>query len=229
MDNNKLIYAVDDEAPIRELYQCALENASFDIECFSDGTELFKALKSKTPDLILLDIMLEGESGFEILQKIKEDDLYKDIPIIMVSAKGEEISKVKGLNMGADDYIAKPFGVMELVARINANLRKTTRVNKLEDTSAFKDICFDEVSHQCLINSVKVTLTLKEYSLLKLLVDNPNQALKKDFIFLKVWGSEFIGESRTLDIHITALRKILKSCSSSGEIKTIRGVGYILQ
>ncbi|MFA6755783.1 MAG: response regulator transcription factor, partial [Bacilli bacterium] len=163
MENKKLIYAVDDDSSIRELYSCALET-DFICETFVNEEELFIALKKKKCDLILLDLMLEGKDGYDILNELKANGFYKDIPVIMVSAKGSEVNKVKGLNYGADDYISKPFGVMELVARINANLRKTHQIPAL---ISFKDLEFNSELHEILLNKTKLILTLKEFNLLK--------------------------------------------------------------
>lgn len=225
MEDKRLIYAVDDEASIRELYSCALSNANFDCECVSEADELFKALSNRIPSLILLDIMLDGINGFQILDKLKSDKRYESIPVIMVSAKGEETSKVKGLNSGADDYISKPFGVMELIARINANIRKSAA--KEDDVCEYADLRVDDIKHEITLKGEAVVLTLKEYNLLKLFIQNGTKALKRDEILNAVWGGDYFGETRTLDMHIKQLRK--KIAGSSAVIETVRGVGYKLQ
>ncbi len=222
---SKLIYAVDDEENIRELYFCALSGAGFSVKTFEDGKSLFSALKLAIPALIMLDIMLDGADGYEILAELKEDERTKNIPVIMVSAKGEEISKVKGLNLGADDYIGKPFGVLELIARVNAVLRRTSA--EAQKILRYKDVEIDEEKHEVRINGEKKELTLKEYNLLKLLVSKAETVVKREEIFSKVWGEDFFGETRTLDIHVASLRKILEG--SSAEISTVRGVGYIIK
>lgn len=219
----KCIFAVDDEENIRELYGVALKSAGFDCFCFVDGDSLFAALKNDKPDLILLDIMLDGADGYSILQKLKDSPATRNIPVIMVSAKGEEISKVKGLNMGANDYIAKPFGVLELVARINANLRKTDTYSAL----SYSDVNIDEGKHSVTVADKTVTLTLKEYELLKLLVINAPNLVSRETMINTVWGENYFGETRTLDIHIASLRKALSESSAS--INTVRGVGYFLK
>lgn len=224
MTNKPLIFAVDDELNIRELYTCALQNAGFDIVCFDDGNKLFDALKKDTPELILLDIMLDGADGYEILKSLRADGRTSNIPVIMVSAKGEEISKVKGLNLGADDYIAKPFGVLELIARINANIRKKQCDRQ---ATAFKDIEIDEKAHQIKVCGNIIQPTLKEYELIKLLVGNAPDVVLRDAIFDNIWGDNYGGETRTLDIHIASIRKLLQA--SSAAIETIRGVGYALK
>lgn len=219
----QLIYAVDDEESIRELYGVALSNAGYDCAAFENGDELFKGLKGRIPSLILLDIMLDGVDGYGILKALKESSAYSQIPVIMVSAKGEEISKVKGLNMGADDYISKPFGVLELIARIKANLRKTSNVVKLK----YADISVDDGKHEISVNFVPLTLTVKEYDLLRLLVINAPNVVARDKILSAVWGEDYFGESRTLDIHIASLRKVLSA--SEAKIVTVRGVGFMLK
>ena len=223
MTEKQLIYAVDDEENIRDLYSAALDNAGFTSQCFTCGEELFVALNNKIPSLILLDIMLDGIDGFKILEKLKSDIKYKNIPVIMVSAKGEEISKVKGLNLGADDYISKPFGVLELIARINANTRKFSG----QKTSKFLDITIDEGTHEIKLNDTVMPLALKEYDLLRLLISRSPNVITREEIFNIVWGEDYFGETRTLDIHIAQLRKYL--AESKAQILTIRGVGYCIK
>lgn len=219
----QLIYAVDDEENIRELYAVALSNAGYGCSTFVGGDGLFSALKERVPDLILLDIMLDGIDGYGILTKLKRDARYANIPVIMVSAKGEELSKVKGLNLGADDYISKPFGVLELIARINANLRK----NSVRVNSNYLDISVDEGKHEISSGGTPLSLTVKEYELLKFLVANAPNVVPRDKILSAVWGEDYFGESRTLDIHIGSLRKRL--AGSKAQIITVRGVGFSLQ
>ena len=219
------IYAVEDDAAIRQLYIYALEN-EFDCFCFEGGGPFFEAVFKNLPDLILLDIMLPGDDGFTLLSKLKNEKTTSHIPVIMVSAKGEEISKVKGLNMGADDYIAKPFGVLELAARIKANLRKYNKPEK--ENIAYKDIFIDFTKHQITVNGKNIQTTLKEYNLLCLLCGGAEKVQSREAIFNEVWGDSFIGETRTLDIHIKELRKKLSETGSAVTIQTIRGVGYIL-
>ena len=224
MSRKYIIYAVDDEKSIRELYDCALESSGFDISCFENGEDLFSCMEKRIPDLIILDIMLNGMDGFSILEKIRKDSSTAMIPIIMVSAKGEEISKVKGLNLGADDYISKPFGILELIARINANLR---RHNTEKSVLSYKDIEVNDRQHEICIRKNPVTLTLKEYDLLKLLVVNAPNVVTRDDILSSVWGDDYFGETRTLDIHVASLRKII--LESDAKINTVRGVGYFLK
>ncbi len=221
----QMIFAVEDETALQELYTYTLEN-EFDCRCFDSGEVLFAELKNTLPDLILLDIMLPGEDGFAILSRLKAANVTSHIPVIMVSAKGEEISKVKGLNMGADDYIAKPFGVLELMARIKANLRKN--IKTISGNITYKDIVIDTAKHQIIVNGKLIGTTLKEYNLLCLLCQSAERVQEREVIFTEVWGSDFVGETRTLDMHIKELRKKLADAESRATINTIRGVGYIL-
>ncbi len=223
MNSDKLIYAVDDEESIREVYRFALSGAGFEPRCFSCWEELADALKSELPRLIILDIMLDGADGYEILKKLRDNANTADIPVIMVSAKNTEIDKVKGLNLGADDYLAKPFGVMELVARINAKLRSAKIKPAIYE---YKDIIIDDNAHTVTVGGKNEKLTLKQYELLKLLVINAQKVMRRDELLDAVWGVDY-GETRTLDIHIGDLRKILSA--SAAELSTIRGVGYLLK
>lgn len=220
MENQTLIYAVDDENSIREVYRYALISAGFTPECFSCGEELFIAIEKSLPKLIILDIMLDGEDGYEILSRLKASPKTANIPVIMVSAKTTEIDKVRGLDLGADDYISKPFGVLELIARIKAKLRKTIPVAKV---ISYKGITINDDERTVTINGKVKELTLKQYELLKLLVSEPQKVLQRDDILDKVWGENY-GETRTLDIHVGALRKII--ADSGAKIATVRGVGY---
>ena len=221
----ELIFVVEDEESIRELYAYTAQNAGYKIECFESGAALFARLPNQIPDLFILDIMLDGMDGYEILSKIKAENRLASIPVIMVSAKGEEINKVKGLDLGADDYIAKPFGVLELVARIKAQLRKT----KKSKVASYKDITVDDVTHAICVGKGTINCTLKEYNLLKLLVENAQTVLSRDEIFNAVWGEEYFGETRTLDMHVNELRKLLTEKQSTAKIETVRGVGYVLK
>ena len=220
----QMIYVVEDDSALKELYAYSLES-EFDCRCFDDAPALSEALEAQKPDLIILDIMLPGADGFDILRNLKTNKTYAGIPVIMVSSKGEEILKVKGLNMGADDYIPKPFGILELIARIKANLRKVAQ-SEIEDV-IYKDIRIDRSKHQIHINGQQIKTTLKEYDLLLLLITNPEKVQDREKIFSVVWGSSFIGETRTMDIHIKVLRKKLVQARSAVEIQTVRGVGYM--
>lgn len=224
MAEKQLIYAVDDEAGIRELYQCALDAAGFLVRCFEGAESLFAALREEVPDLLLLDVMLEGEDGFAILARLRADARTATLPVIMVSAKGEEVSKVRGLNLGADDYLAKPFGVMELVARIRAGLRRSS---PRQTVLTYAGISLDDGRHEVRVAGEIVALTRKEYELLKLLLRHAGQVVSREEILTAVWGADYIGETRTLDIHMATLRKHI--AGAGAEITTVRGVGYLLQ
>ena len=221
MENKRLIYAVDDEQSIREVYSYALKNAGFEIECFQNGEDFLSALSARKCDLAILDIMLDGLDGYEILKAMKSNSQTNDIPVIMVSAKSTEIDKVRGLDLGADDYLAKPFGVLELVARINAKLRKGQKI-----AIAYKDIRIDDSTHSVHVSGEEKKPTLKQYELLKLLVQNSQNVLSRNALLDGVWGDNY-GETRTLDIHIADLRKLL--ADSTAQIETVRGVGYVLK
>ena len=225
------VFVVEDDSALQELYVYSLEK-EFDCRCFYDGESFFSALSQKEPDIVLLDIMLPGDDGYAILSRLKTERTTSLIPVIMVSAKGDEISKVKGLNMGADDYLAKPFGVLELAARIKANLRKAgksdaAQLKQMEDIK-YKDIVIEQEKHRITVNGQQIQTTLKEYSLLSLLCRNAEKVQGRDAIFDEVWGVDYMAETRTLDIHIKEIRKKLSEASSQAVIQTIRGVGYIL-
>ena len=218
-----MIYCVEDEKNIRELVLYALSASGFEAVGLEDGKQLEQQLAKQLPDLILLDIMLPGENGLEILKKLKARGRTQEIPVIMVTAKGSEYDKVIGLDEGADDYIAKPFGMMELVARIKAVLR---RVEKHSENAGieYRMLRVLPASHQVYVEDQEITLTLKEYELLKYLLENLGTVLTRDQLLNYVWGYDFDGETRTVDVHIRTLRQKL---GEAGElIKTIRGVGY---
>lgn len=220
---NRLIYIVEDDTAIKELESYALINSEFSVEGFERGKELFDALTIKIPALILLDIMLPDEDGIHILKKIRSTMAYRDIPIIMVTAKTTEIDAVKGLDMGADDYITKPFGVMELVSRVKAVLRRTQKAEH-QQILIYKNIVIDEAQHKVFVDDEEIELTYKEYEVLKLLIINKGIVLTRDKIMESIWGYDFEQGNRTVDVHIQSLRKKVKSAGV--HIKTIRNVGY---
>lgn len=220
---NRLIYIVEDDTAIKELECYALINSEFSVEGFERGKELFDALTMKIPALILLDIMLPDEDGIHILKKIRNTMAYRDIPIIMVTAKTTEIDAVKGLDMGADDYITKPFGVMELVSRVKAVLRRTQKAEH-QQILIYKNIVIDEAQHKVFVDDEEIELTYKEYEVLKLLIINKGIVLTRDKIMESIWGYDFEQGNRTVDVHIQSLRKKVKSAGV--HIKTIRNVGY---
>lgn len=220
---NRLIYIVEDDTAIKELESYALINSEFSVEGFERGKELFDALAIKIPALILLDIMLPDEDGIHILKKIRSTMAYRDIPVIMVTAKTTEIDAVKGLDMGADDYITKPFGVMELISRVKAVLRRTQKAEH-QQILIYKNIVIDEAQHKVFVDDEEIELTYKEYEVLKLLIINKGIVLTRDKIMESIWGYDFEQGNRTVDVHIQSLRKKIKSAGV--HIKTIRNVGY---
>ena len=222
---NKLIYVVEDDSAIKELESYALINSNFDVSAYESAKELYTALEDKIPALILLDIMLPDEDGISILKNLKKSNLYKDIPVIMVTAKTAEIDAVKGLEAGADDYINKPFGVMELISRVKAVLRRT-QPSQSNLIISYKNISIDELQHKVFVDSVEVELTYKEYEVLKLLILNSKIVLTRDRIMEMVWGYDFEQGNRTVDVHIQSIRK--KLGQSADYIKTVRNVGYKL-
>ncbi len=216
------IYIVEDDENIRDLVTYALTGANFTALAFENSTGLFAQLQHTTPDCILLDIMLPGEDGLSILKKLRQSGKWQDVPVMMLTAKGSEVDKVKGLDLGADDYITKPFSVMELISRIHAVLRRSGK--KQHKKLAFEGIEIDDEKHVVTANGVTVSLTLKEYHLLCYLVNHPEMVLSRDKIIENVWGYDFEGESRTIDMHIKTLRQKLGTCGQC--IQTVRGIGY---
>lgn len=222
MEEKQLVYIVEDDSSIRELEIYALKNAAFDAVGFGEGKELFDALEKRIPAIILLDIMLPTDNGLQILNKIRGSAQYGNVPVIIVTAKNGEIDAVKGLDMGADDYVTKPFGVMELVSRVKAVLRRLERNEK--KVLRCKNMELDENRHTVLVDGAEVELTYKEYEILKHLIRNKDIVLSRDRLMEIIWGYNFEQGNRTVDVHIQSLRKKL---GSAGEhIKTIRNVGY---
>lgn len=219
-----MIYCVEDERNIRELIVYTLESSGLAAKGVETGSQLFRELANHPASLILLDIMLPEEDGISILQKLKNSEVTKDIPVIMVTAKGAEYDKVKGLDCGADDYITKPFGMMEFIARVRAVLRRTGREDKANATLQIGELQVLVQQHQVLSAGKKVTLTLKEFELLKYLMENQGIVMSRDRLLGHVWGYDFDGETRTVDVHIRTLRQKLGVCGEL--IETVRGVGY---
>lgn len=218
-----LVYIVEDDNNISEIESFALKNSGYITEVFETGKIFFKHLQNKKPDIVLLDIMLPDMDGLEILKKMKNTSDYKKIPVIMVTAKTTEIDKVKGLDLGADDYISKPFGIMELISRVKALLRRTLNLEE-EKVLSYESVVMDVEKRAVYVNNDAVELTYKEFELLKLLLQNSGIVLRREVIMDRVWGTEFEGESRTLDMHIKTLRQ--KLGDGGAIIKTIRNVGY---
>lgn len=218
-----MIYCVEDDSNIRELVVYTLESTGMKARGFEDGRKFTEALAFETPELVLLDIMLPGEDGIEILKKLRNNAKTENIPVIMVTAKGSEYDKVVGLDTGADDYITKPFGMMELVSRIKAVLRRTTR-EKEETKYQIGNLVIDVEKHKVKVDGKSVTLTLKEFELLEKLMKNRHIVLTRDRLLEEIWGYDFSGETRTVDVHVRTLRQKL---GDAGElIETVRGVGY---
>lgn len=217
-----MIYCVEDDGAIRDLMVYTLNASGFEASGFPDGTEFWRAMREKRPELILLDIMLPGEDGIHILKKLRSSPVTADIPIIMATAKDSEFDRVIGLDSGADDYLSKPFGMMEMVARIKAVLRRTAPKQPAVLTCG--GIVLDEGRHTVTVAGRPVSLTLKEYELLKLLMENAGQVFTREVLLSRVWGLDYIGETRTVDVHIGTLRT--KLAESGEQIETVRGVGY---
>ena len=218
-----MIFCVEDDDNIRELVIYTLETTGLEAKGFADGTAFMEDLAFDTPELVLLDIMLPGEDGLEILKKLKNSSKTKDIPVIMVTAKGSEYDKVVGLDSGADDYVTKPFGMMELISRIKAVLRRS---GKQQDKTKLSigGICLDTKKHEVKVDGENAVLTLKEFELLEKLMRNQGIVLTRDQLLTEIWGYDFDGETRTVDVHIRTLRQKLGEQGSL--IKTVRGVGY---
>jgi len=217
-----MIYIVEDDINIREMESYALKNSGFHVVGFSDGQCFFEECRKALPSLVVLDIMLPGEDGLEILKKLRQSDKTKKIPVVMVTAKTSEIDAVKGLDGGADDYITKPFGIMEFISRVKAVLRRYDISS--EEVFTFEDIVLDDRKRQVTASGKICELTYKEYELLKYLVSNQGIVLSRDKIMDTVWGTDYEGESRTVDMHIKTLRQKLGLCGAY--IKTVRNVGY---
>lgn len=220
-----LIYIVEDDENIREIEMFALKNAGFEVQGFSCAGDFFAFLKEKLPSLILLDIMLPDEDGLSVVKKLRHAADTRKLPIIMATAKTTELDKVKGLDMGADDYITKPFGVMELISRVKALLRRSQGMEE-EHTIHVGPLFMDDEKRMVYVENVSCELTYKEYELLKLLMGNAGIVVSRDMILDRVWGTDFEGESRTLDMHIKTLRQKLGNAGAL--IRTVRNVGYML-
>lgn len=222
-----MIYCVEDDSGIRELIVYTLTSSGFCAKGFSEATSFWNALKLEMPELIILDIMLPIEDGMTILKKLKTRNETKDIPVIMATAKTTEYDKVIGLDTGADDYLAKPFGMMEMVSRVKAVLRRTNRCNSHENLITVNGIIVNKDEHKVYVNNEEVVLTVKEYDLLLLFMNNLNKVFNRDKLLNHIWGINFVAETRTVDVHIATLRTKL---GKSGEsIITVRGVGYRME
>lgn len=221
-----MIYIVEDDRSIRDLECYALEQAGYEVRGFEDGAKFFKAIDEALPELVLLDVMLPGEDGYTILHKLSQNAKTKSIPIIMLTAKGEEIDKVQALDGGADDYIVKPFGIMEMLSRVKAVLRRATRKSP-ETLLAAKGLAMDVARHLVTANGEAVTLTHMEFELLRYLIENQGMALTREQLLNAVWSMDYVGDTRTVDVHVRMLRQKLGDCGD--QITTVRGIGYRME
>ena len=220
-----MIYCVEDDSNIRELVVYTLETTGYKARGFEDGKAFLEALALETPELVLMDIMLPGEDGMALLKRLKASAKTQDIPVIMMTAKGSEYDKVLGLDSGADDYVTKPFGMMELISRIKAVLRRTEKnAMKIEDKIVLNGLTIDVKKHEVTVEGEPASLTLKEFELLRRMMKNLGIVLTRDQLLEDIWGYDFDGETRTVDVHVRTLRQKL---GKAGElIETVRGVGY---
>ncbi len=225
-----MIYIVEDDIEVREMETYALKSSGFDVMAFECGKVMDEQVKTRVPDLFILDIMLPGEDGLNILKRLRVQENTKDIPVIMLTAKGTELDKVKGLDLGADDYIAKPFGVLEFISRVRAVLRRSER-NSSESTEALNlalgGVTLDDQRRSVTVGGIAVELTFKEYELLKLLMSRPGTVFSRQQILEKIWGVDFDMDTRTVDMHIKTLRQKLGVQASI--VQTVRNVGYKVQ
>ena len=221
-----MIFCVEDDNSIRDLMIYTLNSAGFEAKGFAEGESFFEALQDQKPDLIMLDVMLPGDDGITILKKLKAQSNTAHIPVIMATAKGTEFDKVIGLDMGADDYLTKPFGMMEMIARIKAVLRRSMPKEELNVLLAGKlELNMNE--HTVTVSGKRVQLTLKEFEMLRLFMEHIGRVYTRDQLLSKIWGADYIGETRTVDVHIGTLRTKLAECGDY--IQTVRGVGYRME
>ena len=221
-----MIWCVDDDSTIRDIEVYTLTQIGFEAKGFADGISMLEALKTEKPELIVLDIMLPGKDGVEVLKKIRSNPETRKIPVIMATAKGTEMDKIQGLDTGADDYLVKPFGVMEMVSRIKAVLRRCESDEK-EEVLTVGEITLSDKEHLVTVNGKKVALTFKEFEILKLFMQSPGIVFSRDKLLSEVWGVDYLGESRTVDMHIKTLRQKLGDVGS--RIETVIGVGYKME
>ena len=221
-----MIWCVDDDGTIRDIEVYTLTRTGMEARGFADGEALLSALKTEKPDLIVLDVMMPGKDGIEVLKEIRANRHTKDIPVIMATAKGTEMDKITGLDLGADDYLVKPFGVMEMVSRIKAVLRRCEKAADAKRIS-MGGIVLSPTERTVTVNGEKTALTYKEFEILKLFMENPGIVFTRDKLLSYVWGVDYLGESRTVDMHIKTLRK--KLGSEGSHIQTVIGVGYKME
>ena len=219
------IFIVEDDANIREIETIALKNSNYEVKAFENAKAFYKKLEETIPDLVILDVMLPDESGYKILKNLRMSEKTRKIPVIMVTAKTQELDMIRGFDEGADDYIKKPFSIMELISRVKALLRRT--VSAEVKVLQIEELRLEHERHIVSVNEEVIELTYKEYELLRLLMTNKSMVLSREVIMRQVWGTDFEGESRTVDMHIKTLRKKLKEAGS--RIKTVRNVGYLIE
>lgn len=220
------VLVVDDEEHIRELIKFNLDKNGYKTICADNGLDALKMAKDENPQLILLDVMLPAMDGYDVCKEIRRDNSISSTPIIMITAKGEEFDKVLGLELGADDYITKPFSIRELIARVKAILRRTT-IKPIDNSYNFGTISIDFEKHEVTKEGMKIELTLKEFELIQILIKNKGRVMTRDFLLDKIWGYEYIGETRTVDVHIRHLRQKIEDDDKNPKyIETIRGIGY---
>ncbi|MBO5008014.1 MAG: response regulator transcription factor [Clostridia bacterium] len=218
------VFCVEDDANIRELISYTLTSAGFEVESFENGNAFFKRLSVQTPDVVLLDIMLPDMDGMEILKKLRSDESKNNVCVIMLTAKSERMDKIRGLDTGADDYMTKPFDVLELISRVKAILRRTQRKSEETHELCFDQIRLDHKKRVVYVSDTEISLTYKEYELLHMLMAAKGDVVTRETIISKIWGTDFEGESRTLDVHIRTLRQ--KLGEAGNHIDTVRNVGY---
>ena len=221
-----MIWCVDDDNTIRDIEVYTLTQTGFEAKGFSDGISMLEALKTEKPELIVLDIMMPGMDGVEVLKEIRSRTDTRKIPVIMATAKGTEMDKIQGLDTGADDYLVKPFGVMEMVSRIKAILRRCTP-EEVTNVISIAEITLNDKEHTVSVNGENVALTFKEFEILKMFMSNPGVAFSREKLLSEVWGIDYLGESRTVDMHIKTLRQ--KLGESGKRIETVIGVGYRME
>lgn len=222
-----MIYCVEDDSGIRNLMLYTLNASGFEARGFADAAEFTAGMSEQLPDLVIMDIMLPGEDGISLLKKLRADTETADVPVIMASAKGTEFDKVLGLDLGADDYLAKPFGMMEMVSRVKSVLRRTSKKPTQTQKMHMGVIEIDCGRHSVTVNGEEVNLTLKEYDLLVLMVKNKGLVFTREQLLGCVWGQDFMGETRTVDVHIGTLRT--KLGEAGAYVETVRGVGYKME
>ncbi len=221
-----MIWCVEDDASIRDIEVYALRSTGFEATGFEDGVSFWQALQAETPELVVLDVMLPGLDGIELLRRMRASDTFSQIPVVMATAKGAEYDKIQGLDLGADYYLTKPFGVMELVSCVKAVLRRCAP-QKTPQLLIAGALTLDPERHIVMADGARVELTLKEFELLRLLLLHPGVAFTREKLMERVWGTDYLGETRTVDMHVRTLRQKLGACGEM--IETVRGVGYRLE